>query len=115
MYKLQSIIYVAASAIVLATGCSEQRAETVKTDKVIPVKTLTVSGSAITSERSYVGTAEESFAVSLSFSGIGTVERVAVSEGQRVSKGQLLAVLNNGTVRTVRRAKLASASPRPIY
>jgi len=97
MYKLQSIFYIAISAIVLAAGCTG-RTETVKTDKVIPVKTLTVSGSAITFEHNYVGTAEESFAISLSFSGMGTVDRVAVSEGQRVSKGQLLATLNSATV-----------------
>ena len=97
MYKLHSIFCIVASAIVLATGCTG-RTETVTTEKVIPVKTLTVSGSAIMSERNYVGAAEESFAISLSFSGMGTVDRVAVSEGQRVSKGQLLATLNSATV-----------------
>jgi RND family efflux transporter MFP subunit len=40
---------------------------------------------------------EESVAVSLAFSSMGTVEQVFVSEGQRVRKGQLLATLNAAT------------------
>jgi len=47
--------------------------------------------------QSYVGTVEETTAVSLSFSGMGTVERVLAKEGERVKKGRLLAVLNSGT------------------
>ncbi len=96
MDKLHSVLCIAAAAVILATGCSG-RTETAATEKVIPVKILAVSGSAATAERNYVGTAEESFALSLSFSATGTVERVAASEGQRVSKGQLLAALSSGT------------------
>ncbi|MDR1023095.1 MAG: efflux RND transporter periplasmic adaptor subunit [Prevotellaceae bacterium] len=47
--------------------------------------------------KSYVGTVEESAAVSLAFSLMGTVEEVFVQEGQRVHKGQLLAALNAAT------------------
>ena len=96
MLKVKNILFFATSAIVLATGCTGQT-ETVQNEKVIPVKTLTVSASATTSERNYVGTVEASSAVSVSFSGMGTVERVLVSEGERVRKGQLLAVLNSST------------------
>jgi len=96
MYRLNSIICLATSAMILATGCAE-RTETVKTEKLIPVKTLAVNSSSTTAERNYVGTAEESYAISLGFPLTGTVERVMVSEGQRVSKGQLLASLNSAT------------------
>ena len=96
MYRFYSIIYLATLMIIFATGCTE-RTERVKTEKLIPVKTLTVNSSSTTAERNYVGTAEESYAISLSFSLTGTVERVLVSEGQKVSKGQLLAALNSGT------------------
>ena len=85
------------SAAIFLTGCSG-KPETVKTEKVIPVKTITVSGLAVTDDRSYVGVAEESFALSLSFLVSGTVERIMASEGQKVGKGQLLAELNSGTV-----------------
>jgi RND family efflux transporter MFP subunit len=96
MNKLYSILCFTASAAVYLTGCSS-KTETAKTDKIIPVKTLTVSASASTDEHNYVGVAEESSALSLSFSLAGTVERIMVTEGQRVSKGQLLAALNSGT------------------
>jgi RND family efflux transporter MFP subunit len=62
--------------------------------------------------QSYVGTVEESVAVSLSFSGAGTVEEVFVSEGQKVIKGQLLARLNTATAQSTynaAEAKLAQA------
>ena len=84
------------SAAIFLAGCTG-KTETVKTEKIIPVKTLVVNGSETMAERNYVGTAEESFAISLSFSLTGMVEQVTVSEGQRVSKGQMLAALNSGT------------------
>ena len=84
------------SAVIFLAGCTG-KTETVKTEKIIPVKTLIVNGSETMAERNYVGTAEESFAISLSFSLTGMVEQVTVSEGQRVSKGQMLAALNSGT------------------
>ena len=96
MYRLHSFLSLAISAIVLVAGCTGS-AETVKTEKVIPVKTMAVNGSVTSTERNYVGTAEESFAISLSFSLTGSVELVAVTEGQRVNKGQLLAALSSGT------------------
>ena len=98
MSKLNTIFCLATMALILATGCTG-RVETVKTERVIPVKILVVNGSATTTDRNYVGTAEESFAISLSFALTGTVELVAVSEGQRVGKGQLLAALNSGTAK----------------
>ena len=97
-YRLHFILSLATSAFVLVAGCTGHT-ETVKTEKVIPVKTIVVNGIAATTGRNYVGTAEESFAISLSFTLAGTVERVIVTEGQRVSKGQLLAVLSSGTAK----------------
>jgi RND family efflux transporter MFP subunit len=47
--------------------------------------------------KKYIGTVEESVAVSLSFALMGTVEEVFVQEGQRVRKGQALAALNAAT------------------
>jgi RND family efflux transporter MFP subunit len=47
----------------------------------------------------YSGTIEESESISHSFSIVGTVTRVLVSEGTPVRKGQLLAEIDNTTVR----------------
>jgi RND family efflux transporter MFP subunit len=90
-----SRFFYGAIALLALVACSK-KTET-QQEKVVPVKVMEVASLAITAERNYVGTVEESAAVSLSFSGTGTVEQVFVSEGQRVSKGQLLATLNTAT------------------
>jgi RND family efflux transporter MFP subunit len=98
MIKVKYFIY---STILLAitgmSGCERNNNEAPKMAKIIPVKVMTVVPSAITAGHSYVGTVEASVAMSLSFSSVGTVEKVYVSEGQRVKKGQLLATLNTAT------------------
>ncbi|MDR1129687.1 MAG: efflux RND transporter periplasmic adaptor subunit [Prevotellaceae bacterium] len=86
-------------AIIGLSGCEKRGKEVPKTDKVIPVKVQTVGFSSEQGSRNYVGTVEESSAISLSFSMPGTVEEVFVSEGQRVQKGQLLATLNSATAK----------------
>jgi RND family efflux transporter MFP subunit len=48
-------------------------------------------------ELAYSGTIEESETIPLSFSSVGTVSKVFVSEGAIVKKGQLLATLDNAT------------------
>jgi RND family efflux transporter MFP subunit len=78
-------------------GCGRKN-ETEKTSKIIPVKVVHVEFSDENITQNYVGTAEGIFAISLSFSGSGNIERVMVSEGQKVSKGQLLAVMNSVTI-----------------
>ena len=96
MNKLHSILCITASAAIILAGCSG-KTETTKSEKIIPVKVMDIGFSSHSYSQNYVGTVEESFAVSLSFSNMGTVERVLVSEGEYVRKGQLLAVLNSST------------------
>ena len=93
------ILIVSAVALVAfcITGCSNKPTME-PTAKIIPVKVMHIGFSDHALSQNYVGTVEESSAVSLSFSAMGTVERVLVTEGVRVRKGQLLAVLDNGTV-----------------
>ena len=76
-------------------SCSDK--ETKPQEKIIPVKVMTIETSQSTSSQKYIGTVEESAAVSLAFANMGTVEQVFVSEGQSVRKGQLLASLNTAT------------------
>jgi len=91
-----SIISIAAFATFCMTGCGNKQTPE-PTAKIIPVKVMNIGFSNHSHSQNYVGTVEESSAVSLSFSGLGTVERVMASEGERVRKGQLLAVLDGGT------------------
>ena len=88
-------IIIISLALCLA-GCGKKQPSE-QTAKIIPVKVMSIGFSDQSYGRNYVGTVEESLAVSLSFSGMGTVERVLAAEGERVRKGQLLASLNSGT------------------
>jgi RND family efflux transporter MFP subunit len=56
----------------------------------------------------YNGTIEESESIPLSFSTVGNVARVLVSEGDFVKKGQLLASLNDETYKNIYEMSLAS-------
>ena len=98
IYRLHLLFYVTMvlTGASLTVGC-KGNVETESPKRVIPVKTVIVNNSITAIQRNYVGTAEESFAISLSFSLTGTLEQVAVSEGERVAKGQLLAALSSGT------------------
>jgi len=78
------------------TNCDNQQTME-QTAKIIPVKVMNIEFSDHSFSHNYVGTVEESTAVSLGFSSMGTVERIFVSEGERVKKGRLLAVLDGST------------------
>jgi len=88
-------------------ACSEQKVKQTQ-EKNIPVKVMKITTLQTASTMNYVGTVEESAAVSLSFPLMGTVEEVLVQEGQRVRKGQLLAALNTATAENSYQATLAT-------
>jgi len=89
------------------TGCGN-RQSVEPTPKVIPVRVMNIGVSDLSRGQNYVGMVESSYSVSLGFSGMGSVERVLVSEGERVRKGQLLAVLNSGTAQNAYNAANAT-------
>ena len=85
-------ICVAALTMVVLMGCGGKQ----EGQKIEPmrVKTETVSTGTPSTERTYVGVIEEGSSTSVSFVGTGTVQRVAVSEGQHVQRGQLIAQMD---------------------
>jgi len=76
----------------------------------LSVETEVASISSNSNNQDYVGTVEEEEAVSVSFTGMGTLKRVLVSEGQRVSAGQLLAEMDDTQARNVLEATQASCN-----
>lgn len=84
--------YLSLGLILLLASCS-----TKKEHSVLPlmVETDTVSTMIEVPNQSYVGTIEEEEAVSVSFTNMGTLKRILVSEGQSVRQGQLLAELDD--------------------
>jgi membrane fusion protein, multidrug efflux system len=77
----------AVSGCVSNAGDNNENAIKVKVEKVKPAD--------VSQEFAYSGTIEESETIPLSFSSVGTVSKVYVSEGAFVKKGQLLAMLNH--------------------
>lgn len=86
-------------AVILVSSCGERKGPQSK----VPVRVVTqlvTYGSEIRSQ-TYVGIVEEREATSVSFTGMGIVKRVLVSEGQFVTSGQLLAEMDDTQARNV--------------
>ncbi|MDR1742244.1 MAG: efflux RND transporter periplasmic adaptor subunit [Dysgonamonadaceae bacterium] len=94
------------SVTTLLTACSKKK-EGEMQERAVPVKVIRIAETAPKVEKAYVGTVEESVAVALSFSEMGTVQQVLASEGQLVRKGQLLAALNPATAQNAYEASKA--------
>ncbi len=86
-------------AAALLTSCGQKSAPTLKAP--IRVKTEVVSAATDVNGQTYVGIVEEREATAVSFTSMGTVKRVLVSEGQRVSAGQLIAEIDDTQARNL--------------
>ena len=87
------------SLALLLVGCGQQ---TQQRDKApIRVKTETVAPTLTERAQTYVGRVEENEATAVSFTSMGTVRRVLVSEGQAVARGQLIAELDDTQARNL--------------
>ncbi|MBQ9357235.1 MAG: efflux RND transporter periplasmic adaptor subunit [Prevotella sp.] len=85
--------------LIFASSCSNK--EEARTKLPVRVATEVVQVCTDLSSRSYVGIVEESEATAVSFTGMGVVKRVLVSEGQAVSRGQLLAEMDDTQARSM--------------
>lgn len=72
------------------------------------VRVLTVGQDNSHTPTEYVGTVESSNTVNVSFLTGGTIERMLLSEGESVRKGQLMATVNTTSVQNSHNAALAS-------
>lgn len=90
MNKKGFFLVVVLSVVLTACGNKEEQ------QKVAPVRVVTeVVGSQVDKNtRTYVGEVEAESSTSVSFTGSGTVLRVAVEEGQHVQKGQFIAEMD---------------------
>jgi membrane fusion protein (multidrug efflux system) len=88
-------------ASVLASGCTGKSDNRTLHDEGIAVKVLEVKIRPEKEAQDYVGTVEESVSVPVSFLASGQAERVMVAEGDRVTKGKLLAELNSSNYQSL--------------
>lgn len=93
-------------SLTIISGCSNQKKA--KTKYPTRVKTEVVGVGMNESGHSYVGIVEEREATAVSFTGMGVVRRVLVSEGQAVSRGQLLAEMDDTQARNTLAASEAA-------
>jgi membrane fusion protein (multidrug efflux system) len=81
--------------LALVAGCKTSKDSVQKEPVRVEVQQVMTADSR--QSLAYSGTIEESETIPLSFSSVGTVSQVFVSEGSVVKKGQLLATLDNTT------------------
>ena len=82
---------------VLLSACGRKTEQGVKLP--VSVKTEAVTAAGAQGCRTYVGVVEENQATIVSYTIMGTLRRLAVSEGQAVGRGQLLAELDDAQAR----------------
>lgn len=102
------------AALIAAGSCQKNpKKENATSGNAVKVKTETVSSSAAENWLNYTGTVEEMSGTTLSFAGAGTVRRLAVGEGQSVSKGQLIGEIDaTASSNAAAMAKAATAQAR---
>lgn len=74
----------------------------------VRVKTLAVTNCGVEENRTYSGTVEEGNGTTVSFSTAGTIKTLAVSEGDRIRKGQIIGTLDDGTLKNAYNISLAT-------
>lgn len=86
-------------AALLLSGCKGKGEDATSQTNVPLVKVMAVSAGSSDALQGYSGTIEETAGSSLSFSVAGTIKSIHVTTGSRVSKGQLIATVDDATLR----------------
>ena len=86
-------------SVILLGSCGERNEQKVKAPT--RVKTQLVASGMLDNAQKYVGIVEEREATAVSFTGMGVVKRMLVNEGQAVSKGQLIAEMDDTQARNL--------------
>lgn len=90
----------ALAAPFILTGCQDKTQDGSTDNKVTKVKVMQVTDSKLTVSKRYSGTVEESTGTPLSFSVPGTINKVYVKAGDRVTKGQIIASIDTITIKS---------------
>lgn len=87
------------AAVVLLGSCSEKKSKEAKA----PTRVVTevIAADKGQNGQTYVGVVEENEGTAVSFTSMGIVRRVLVNEGQTVSRGQLIAEMDNTQARNL--------------
>ena len=94
-------VLIALLAVVTIASCSTGSKKGEGQKAPTRVTTEVVSASSQQTGQTYIGIVEESEATAVSFTGMGVVRRMLVNEGQAVSRGQLLAEMDDTQARNL--------------
>ena len=92
-------VFLGLLTVLMVCSCGEKKESGVKAPT--RVKTQMVMPAFSDGAQTYVGIVEEREGTAVSFTGMGVVRRVLVSEGQAVSRGQLLAEMDDTQARNL--------------
>lgn len=104
--RLKGLLYLTLSLVLI--GCGEKKDKNQQFDPTIPVKIAVVDYSDGTNVRNYVGTLKSEVKMSLSFPLGGSITDIYVHNGQKVTKGAIIAKVDETTARSLHDAALAS-------
>ena len=85
--------------VLLVCSCGQKKESGVKAPT--RVKTEVVSSASDMAGQTFVGIVEESEGTAVSFTGMGVVKRMLVNEGKAVSRGQLIAEMDDTQARNL--------------
>jgi RND family efflux transporter MFP subunit len=85
--------------VLMVVSCGEKKGSEVKAPT--RVKTQEVSSASVDNRMTYVGIVEEREGTAVSFTSMGVVKRMLVNEGQYVSRGQLIAEMDDTQARNL--------------
>jgi membrane fusion protein (multidrug efflux system) len=97
---LKSIAVAAGISIALLYSCSG-KPQPKENDSAINVRIVTINETDAINKLEYVGIIEEKSSAALGFSTMGTIEKISVSEGEYIRKGQMLATLDQSSARSM--------------
>ena len=96
---MKKVIILAFACCLMTIGCGEKKENGAKAPT--RVKTLVVSPAFVDNAQTYVGIVEENEGTAVSFTSMGVVKRMLVSEGQAVGRGQLIAEMDDTQARNL--------------
>lgn len=102
----KTCVMLLAGTLILGSCGEKNRQDT--TANAVKVKTMTVQSASVNGQQGYSGTIEEMSGSLLSFASVGTLRSVNVGEGQMVRQGQLIATIDETSLKSAYEAALAA-------
>lgn len=105
IHSIQTLAAFTATFFLVSCGGSK---EEITETKAVSVQVHQIAYETHAYQQEYIGTVESENTLDVSFLAVGNIERMHVHEGQKVSKGQLLASLNTASLKSAHELTVAS-------